>query len=300
VTTDGGSTFQTKESRPPTSAPCSARCPLEFLPWSGRQRVKLPPLTSRRRPPLRAPSRPCMTSVFAFMQADPSSHSFFPSLCQRFQSLIWLCLDADLTKSAVFHAERYFAIDPTNHDSRHLYAIALLREGQTYSALNLVNSAVDNQCTGCFEIKARCCTVLGRHRHAREALEATLQDTGYVNSGASPLALLFTSPHCAIVSSASRIAHQFPEEAALQCRAGNMALKGNLPEKASRSFREALSSNPYIWEAFEGLCSLGEPRILHLAFRVVTASLQGPCPKSMMSSLRDRFPSKRRRKMKDY
>ncbi|KAJ3568883.1 hypothetical protein NP233_g5422 [Leucocoprinus birnbaumii] len=175
------------------------------------------------------------------MQADPASHSFFPSLCQRFQSLIWMCLDADLTKSAVFHAERYFAIDPTNHDSRHLFAIALLREGQTYSALNLVNSAQDNQCTGCLEIKARCCTALGRHRHAREALEATLQDTRYVNSAFN----------------ASRVAHPFPEEAALRCRAGNMALKGNLSEKAQGSYREALSSNPYLWEAFEGLCALG-------------------------------------------
>lgn len=120
------------------------------------------------------------------MQLDPSTRLFFPSLCQRFQSLIWLCLDADLTKSAVFHAERYFAIDPTNHDSRHLYAIALFREGQTYSALGLVNSAEDNCCTGCLEIKSRCCTVLGRYRHAREALETTLRDTNYMNSGVQP------------------------------------------------------------------------------------------------------------------
>jgi len=85
--------------------------------------------------------------------------------------------------SAVFHAERYFAIDHTNHESRHLYAIALLREGQVYSALNLVNSAQDRQCTGCLEIKAKCCTTLGRHRHAREALEAALKDVAFVNSG---------------------------------------------------------------------------------------------------------------------
>ncbi|EKM83048.1 hypothetical protein AGABI1DRAFT_111570 [Agaricus bisporus var. burnettii JB137-S8] len=175
------------------------------------------------------------------MLLDPSTRLFFPSLCQRFQSLIWLCLDADLTKSAVFHAERYFALDPTNHDSRHLYAIALLREGQTYSALGLVTSAEDDCCTGCLEIKSRCCTVLGRYRHAREALETTLHDSNYMNSAFS----------------ATRAAHAFPEEAALRCRAGNMALKGNLSDKASKSYREALSSNPYLWEAFEGLCSLG-------------------------------------------
>jgi anaphase-promoting complex subunit 3 len=192
------------------------------------------------------------------MQADPSTQSFFPSLCQRFQSLIWLCLDADLTTSAVFHAERYFAIDPTNHDSRHLYAIALLREGQTYSALNLVNSTEDIQCIGCLEIKAKCSALLGRHRQAREALEATLRDAIYVKSSTLLRTFLLACIDHILGSSTSRIAHAFPEEASLRCRAGNMALKGNLPDKASRSYREALSSNPYLWEAFEGLCTLGE------------------------------------------
>lgn len=116
------------------------------------------------------------------MQSEPLP-SFFPYLSQRFQSLVWSCLDSDLTKTAVFHAERYYAMDPNNHQSRHLYATALLREGQTYSALYLVNNAQDVQCTGCLEIKAKSCTALGRHRQAREALEATLLDTKYVSGG---------------------------------------------------------------------------------------------------------------------
>jgi len=74
-------------------------------------------------------------------------------------------------------------MDRTNHESRHLYATALLREGQTYSALNLVNGAQDEQCTGCMEVKAKCCVALGRHRQARETLENTLRDTNYVSSG---------------------------------------------------------------------------------------------------------------------
>jgi len=115
------------------------------------------------------------------MQSEPPP-SFYPYLCQRFQSLVWQCIDADLTKTAVFHAERYFSMDRTNHESRHLYATALIREGQTYSALALVNSAMDEQCTGCMEIKSKCCTILGRHRQAREALEATLRDASYVSS----------------------------------------------------------------------------------------------------------------------
>jgi anaphase-promoting complex subunit 3 len=84
-------------------------------------------------------------------------------------------------------------MDRTNHDSRHLYATALLREGQTYSALYFVNGAQDDQCTGCLDIKAKCCLALGRHRQAREALEGTLRDTNYVSAG--PFHTLFQRLH---------------------------------------------------------------------------------------------------------
>jgi anaphase-promoting complex subunit 3 len=56
---------------------------------------------------------------------------------------------------------------------------------------------------------------------------------------------------------APRLSRPFPEEAALRCRSGMMALRGNFPEKASLSFRQALAINPLLWEAFEGLCALG-------------------------------------------
>lgn len=55
----------------------------------------------------------------------------------------------------------------------------------------------------------------------------------------------------------SRSAKAFPDEGAIRCRSGSMALKGNLPDEASKSFRQALALNPMMWEALEGLCALG-------------------------------------------
>lgn len=63
-------------------------------------------------------------------------------------------------------------------------------------------------------------------------------------------------------SMGSRNARGFPEEAALHCRSGIEALKGNLPEKAALSFRQALALNPMLWEAFDGLCAIGKDEIL--------------------------------------
>lgn len=108
--------------------------------------------------------------------ADAAPPSFFPALAARFTALIWSLLDAGLAKSGLFYAERYFALDDTNHDARHLYATALLRALQTHSALFLVNHREDAvPCRACYEIKAQCCEKLGRHRQAHQALARAAQ-----------------------------------------------------------------------------------------------------------------------------
>ncbi|KAF7322845.1 TPR-REGION domain-containing protein [Mycena chlorophos] len=141
--------------------------------------------------------------------------------------------------TAAFYAERYFALDANNEDARHLYATALLHEGHPHSALALVKGKL---CVGCLELKAKCCTVLGRHRQAKDALDQCLRDPAFGSSSSSQT---------------TRTARSFPDEAALRCRAGNMALKGNMPTDASLNFRQALALNPLVWEAFEGLCTVG-------------------------------------------
>ncbi|KAJ4488005.1 hypothetical protein J3R30DRAFT_3432763 [Lentinula aciculospora] len=170
------------------------------------------------------------------------SSAFLPVIAQRFHSLVWSCLDSDLTRTAVFYAERYFALDQHSHDARHIYATSLLREGQTYPALCIVDISRQDQCSGCLELKAKCCNILGRYRQAQEALEEAAKELVYTASTST---------------SSSRTTRQSPDPAAIYCRSGAMALKGNLQTIAAQSFRQALTMNPLIWEAFEGLCSLG-------------------------------------------
>lgn len=109
-----------------------------------------------------------------YFSLDQPTASFAFHLSLRFQALIWACLDTDLVKSAAFYAERYYALDNHDHNASHLYAIALLRSGQVHNAMSLVNLPADTRCSGCSEIKAKCCVILGRHRQACQALEDTL------------------------------------------------------------------------------------------------------------------------------
>lgn len=64
--------------------------------------------------------------------------------------------------------------------------------------------------------------------------------------------------HLPTGSMSTRVAKSFPDEAILHCQAGNTALKGNLHESAGRSYRRALELDPMLWEAFEGLCAIGQ------------------------------------------
>ncbi|KAI5123272.1 hypothetical protein M0805_009294 [Coniferiporia weirii] len=178
----------------------------------------------------------------AAVPAD-SAGSVTPYLPARFRALIYACLDAGLPKSAVFYAERYFALDNKCHDAIHLYSTALLRCGQTQSALWFVRGPYQQEpCAGCFIAQAECYTALGQHAQAGEALEASLRDSCHVSYASLNM---------------TRETRVYPEEAVLHCKAGKAALKANLLDKAISSFRRALSLNPMLWDAFEGLCSAG-------------------------------------------
>ena len=121
-----------------------------------------------------------MQQDFPAQDVPASSAAYIPT---RFSALIWSCLDAELSKSAVFYAERYYSLNHNNHDARHLYALSLFRCGQVHSALSLVSDTPNQLCGGCSELKAKCCSKLGMHTKAREALAECTSDQGYLSSG---------------------------------------------------------------------------------------------------------------------
>lgn len=102
-------------------------------------------------------------------------------------------------------------------------------------------------------------------------------------------------PHLLLpsVSQEQRTARTFPEEAVLHCRSGLTALRGNLPDQARGSLLRALALNPMIWEAFEGLCTLGKSArwILRPALLIVRFASQDPYQKSRNCFLHGRRQS---------
>ena len=48
------------------------------------------------------------------------------------------------------------------------------------------------------------------------------------------------------------------EQSSTECLLGSLAAKGNDPAQAAEHYLEALKLDPFCWEAFEGLCSIGQ------------------------------------------
>ena len=65
-----------------------------------------------------------------------------------------------------------------------------------------------------------------------------------------------------------------------------MALKGNVPEQAMLNFRQALALNPYLWEAFEGLCATGKSKtFLFFSFLISFQALRSILTKYFLQDL---------------
>lgn len=61
-----------------------------------------------------------------------------------------------------------------------------------------------------------------------------------------------------IVESPKHVAQDIPDIAIMQCKAGLLAAKASLKSEAADYFTSALTLEPLLWEAWLGLCSLGE------------------------------------------
>jgi anaphase-promoting complex subunit 3 len=211
---------------------------------------------------------------------------------RRLTSLIYRFLDAELYITALFFAERLFAMDGTNHDSRHLLASVMLKLQQPHSALHLATRPQDDPCVGCLFIASQCNERLLRPKKAMELaanalkIMTTTDAPGHEQSQSkcagsitriaanhfflSPSNLSNLSWICylcermvhwdgsmEIGDNPKHVARDIPDIAIMYCKAGILASKASLKRDAIDHFSAALTLEPLLWEAWLGLCSLG-------------------------------------------
>ncbi|KAK9237843.1 hypothetical protein V1525DRAFT_133078 [Lipomyces kononenkoae] len=162
-----------------------------------------------------------------------------PFLIAQFRKSIWHALDNALEDTALFAAERLVAEDPSDLDNVHLLALCNYRAQRYKIAMHV---AEDKRHIGCAYVYALCCLKLGKYRVGYRVLERCRA--------------LFPKT-CNIYSHSDSDRQALPDLAAVECLLGHLYRLFGDTKEAADNYTAALSANPFLWEAFDGLCKVG-------------------------------------------
>ena len=167
-----------------------------------------------------------------------------PSIAtSQLRQLIFYHIDNDLLENANFLAQRLHAYDRRNQDSLHLLTLTYLRLRRYRAAHEWSHQfGHSGKHLGCTYVFAQACMHLGRITEGITALEK-----------AKPLWVGRSDwqKH----SDTSR--RHLPDAAAVYTLMGKLWRLHGDTRKAGDCFVEAHKANPFIWDAFDGLCKVG-------------------------------------------
>ncbi|OAK94082.1 TPR-like protein [Phaeosphaeriaceae sp. SRC1lsM3a] len=172
----------------------------------------------------------------------------------QLRQLIHYHLDNGFTENALFLAGRLHALEPRNADATHLLALCNLRLGRYKAAYDYSKSkGAQSQHLGCAYVFAQACLGLEKHDQGIQALEKARN--------------LWTGRnHWNKHSETSR--RHVPDAAACYCLLGKLYAAHDNNQKAIDNFVASLKINPFMWDAFTGLCDLGAAVRPHNIFKI--------------------------------
>ena len=182
-------------------------------------------------------------------RAKPLSRHTTPTMAptniaaSQLRQLIFYNLDNDLLDNANFLAGRLHALEPRNPDCSHLLALTYLRLRRCKAAFDFSQKyGANGRHLGCAYVFAQASLQLGRNTDGITALEKAKS----LWSGKSNW-----NKH----SETTR--RHLPDAAAVSTLLGRLWQAHGDLKKAGDCFIETHKANPFIWDAFEGLCKVG-------------------------------------------
>ena len=197
-----------------------------------------------------------------------------PHIINYLRQLIYYHLDSNLIRNALFYAGRLHAYEPRSSEAAYLVALCHLRLGQTKAAYDYSRNAGSRGThLGCSYVFAQACLVLEKYTEGATALERCRAMWSGRNSWGK--------------HTETRRQH-LPDAAAVYCLKGKLLQAHSEHNKAIECYAEALKSNPFMWDAFTGLCDLGVnvrmPNIFKMTAEMVGV-LSGPQEEGTSASL---------------
>jgi anaphase-promoting complex subunit 3 len=161
----------------------------------------------------------------------------------QLRQLIYYNLDCNLPQNALFMAGRLHAYEPRASEALYLLSLCHLRVGQIKAAYDYSKTHGSRGTHfGCTYVFAQACLGLEKFNDGILALERSRG--------------LWAARNNWNKHTESRRQH-LPDAAAVYCLLGKLHQAHNDPSKAIDCYAEALKSNPFMWDAFTGLCDLG-------------------------------------------
>ncbi|KZF21690.1 TPR-like protein [Xylona heveae TC161] len=166
-----------------------------------------------------------------------------PFVVNQLRHLIYYNLDNNLFRNALFLAGRLHAYEPRSSEAAYLVALCYLGLGQLKAAFDYSRSpGARGTHLGCSYIFAQACLGLERYAEGIAALERSR-------------GLWSGRNHWNKHSETTR--RPLPDAAAVYCLLGKLWHAHHNVEKAVEYYVEALKLNPFMWDAFLGLCDTG-------------------------------------------
>ncbi|KAI9799944.1 MAG: hypothetical protein M1825_004315 [Sarcosagium campestre] len=164
-----------------------------------------------------------------------------PHIPNQLRCLIYYHLDNDLLRNALFLAGRLHAYEPRSAESCHLLALCHLRLGELKPAYDHSKShAARGSHLGCAYVFAQACLQLENHKE-KEGISALERSRGLWGSR----------------NNWKTTRRHLPDAAAAHCLLGKLWHGHGDLRKAVDCYVESLKLNPFMWDAFLGLCNTG-------------------------------------------
>ncbi|KAK9471804.1 uncharacterized protein V1510DRAFT_181190 [Dipodascopsis tothii] len=194
------------------------------------------------------------------------------SIDSHLRKAVWYALDNQLYPTAVFTAERLVSEDDSDLDNYYLLVLCHYRMGKYKTAMHIAGGSVGDDGGGaggrkekhlgiCY-VYAQCMLKLGKYRSGCRALERLRTAPGIWPTGPAHL------------YSHSETERQYlPDVAAVECLLGHLYREYGDSKRAVDAYSAALKINPFLWEAFDGLCRLGVNMRVENIYHVTPAML---------------------------
>ncbi|KAJ5590293.1 20S cyclosome subunit (BimA/Nuc2/Cdc27) [Penicillium hetheringtonii] len=206
-------------------------------------------------------------------------------VASQLRHIIYYHLDNNLIRNALFLAERLHAYEPRSFEAQYLLSLCHLHNGEIKAALEFSQpSGSRGLHAGCSYVYAQACLDLGKYLDGATALERSK-------------ALWATKNHWNKHNETQR--QHLPDAAAVYCLLGKLWQAHKDLNKAVDCFVDSLKLNPFMWDAFLGLCATGVnirvPNIFQLSPELLAIINSAPddanIPSDLISPTESSFPA---------